>query len=191
MIASIKGNIIHKDNGSVVVDVAGVGYLIFVSSNTLEQLKIQNENKVSLFTYLSVREKALDLYGFLEHEELNFFEMLISVSGIGPKSALAILSVADVSTLKQAVKTGDSSYLTKVSGIGTKNAQKIVLELNDKIGNYEGSGEPALREDIDTLEALRSLGYSTLEAREALKQVPREVSGAGDRLKEALKLLGK
>ena len=191
MIAQLTGIVTRKDKNSVILDVVGVGYRVFVSPDTLEQLRVQKENSVSLFTHLSVRENALDLYGFLDQEELYFFEMLISISGIGPKSALAILSVADVFTLKRAIQSGDSSYLTKVSGIGTKNAQKIVLELNNKIGVFEEGEDSALREDIDAFEALKSLGYSTGEAREALKQVPRDVSGTRDRLKEALKLLGK
>lgn len=191
MIAQLTGIVTHKDGGSIILDVAGVGYRIFVSPDTLEQLHEQKEDSASLFTHLSVRENALDLYGFLEQEELHFFEMLISISGIGPKSALAILSIADIQTMKQAILSGDSSYLTKVSGIGIKNAQKIVLELNDKIEVHGDTGEPALREDMDTFEALKSLGYSTLEARETLKQIPRTVSGTRNRLRQALKLLGK
>ena len=191
MIAQLTGIVAHRDKSSIILDVKGVGYRMFVSPGTLEQLHRQKEGSVSLFTHLSVRENALDLYGFLEQEELHFFEMLISISGIGPKSALGILSIADVETLKQAISSGDSSYLTKVSGIGTKIAKKIVLELNDKIEVLEDTGGAARREDIDTFEALKSLGYSTGEAREALKQVPRGVSGTRNRLKEALKLLGK
>lgn len=191
MIAQLTGIVTHKDGGSIILDVAGVGYRIFVSPDTFKQLHTQKEDNVSLFTHLSVRENALDLYGFLEQEELHFFEMLISISGIGPKSALAILSIADIQTMKQAILSGDSSYLTKVSGIGIKNAQKIVLELNDKIEVHGDTGEPALREDMDTFEALKSLGYSTLEARETLKQIPRTVSGTRNRLRQALKLLGK
>lgn len=190
MIAQLTGIITQRGGSSIILDVAGVGYRIFVSPDTLEQLHTKKDS-VCLFTHLSVRENALDLYGFLKQEELYFFEMLISISGIGPKSALAILSIADVPTLKQAISSGDSSYLTKVSGIGTKIAKKIVLELNDKIEVLEDLGGAARREDIDTLEALKSLGYSTGEAREALKQVPRDVSGTSERLKEALKLLGK
>ena len=191
MIAQLTGIVTHKDGGSIILDVAGAGYRIFVSPDTLEQLHEQKEDSASLFTHLSVRENALDLYGFLEQEELHFFEMLISISGIGPKSALAILSIADIQTMKQAILSGDSSYLTKVSGIGIKNAQKIVLELNDKIEVHGDTGEPALREDMDTFEALKSLGYSTPEARETLKQIPRTVSGTRNRLRQALKLLGK
>ena len=191
MIAQLTGIITQEGEGSIILDVAGVGYLIFVSPGTLEQLHKQKKDSVCLFTHLSVRENALDLYGFLNQEELHFFEMLISISGIGPKSALAILSIADVSTLKQAISSGDSSYLTKVSGIGTKIAKKIVLELNDKIEVLEDTEGTARREDMDTLEALKSLGYSMGEAREALKQVPRGVSGTSERLKEVLKLLGK
>jgi holliday junction DNA helicase RuvA len=128
----------------------------------------------------------------LEQEELNFFELLISIPGIGPKSALAILSVVDPETLKKAVSSGDSSYLTKVSGIGKKNAEKIVLELKDKIGAIVGNADnKIMRDEMETLEALQALGYSIHHAREALKKVPEEIKGTNNRLKETLKLLGK
>ena len=130
MIAQLTGIVTHKDGGSIILDVAGVGYRIFVSPDTLEQLHEQKEDSASLFTHLSVRENALDLYGFLEQEELHFFEMLISISGIGPKSALAILSIADIQTMKQAILSGDSSYLTKVSGIGIKNANRNLYKMD-------------------------------------------------------------
>ncbi len=115
--------------------------------------------------------------------------MLIGVSGIGPKSALIILSVASIETLRQAIGTSDISYLTKISGIGRKTAEKIVLELRDKFGKFEGKGSSSLREELDALEALKSLGYSQNEAREALKQV--KSTDTNTKIKEALKILGK
>ena len=117
--------------------------------------------------------------------------MLVSIPGIGPKSALAILSLADVATLTSAVTHGDSSYLTRVSGIGKKSAEKIVLELKDKLGTvpYEGDDED-LKDAADALEALTALGYSAKQAREALRKVPEGVKDTGTRLKESLKILG-
>lgn len=191
MIASLEGIITQKESGSVVLNVAGVGYRVFITSETNKKLKYK-KGVVSLFTHLAVRETAMDLYGFLDKKELFFFQMLISISGIGPKSALAILSIADVETLERAISAGDSSYLTQVSGIGKKNAEKIVLELSGKIDTIIDLSEgTSLKDEADTLEALIALGYGTKEARDALKTIPKEVVSTSDRLKEALKLLGK
>ncbi|MCE9548799.1 Holliday junction branch migration protein RuvA, partial [Candidatus Nomurabacteria bacterium] len=130
---------------------------------------------------------AFDLYGFLDRQELEFFEMLINVSGIGPKGALSILGVASIETLKKAINTNDTSYLTKISGIGKKTAEKIIIELRDKVGkDTEGN---SLQGELDALEALKSLGYSQNEAREALKKVSTE-ENTNTRIREALKILG-
>ena len=192
MIRYIEGTRIDNDAGSVTILAHGVGYRIFVTSATLEQIKKKQKNdSVSLQTYLAVRENAMDLYGFSKKEELLFFELLLSVSGIGPKSALSILNIAPIETLKEAVATNDSTYLTKVSGIGTKSAQKIVLELQGKIGAISESGASILQGDVDVLEALTALGYSTNEVRSVLKDIPKDIAGTGARVKEALKRLGK
>ena len=146
---------------------------------------------LKFWTHLYLREDTVELYGFLEYSELEFFEILIQISGIGPKSALGVLAVAPLDTLKKAISSGETSYLTKVSGIGRKIAEKIILELKDKMGKI-GSAEEGifLREEGDVLKALRSLGYSLEEAREALKKLPSEIEGAEKRVKEALKILG-
>ena len=188
MIGQLTGTIAAREAGSIILDVAGVGYLLRVTSPTY-QLLTKKEGAVTLRTHLAVRENALDLYGFLEEKELHFFELLLTVSGIGPKTALAVLSVADVETIISAVSEGNSAYLTKVAGIGRKIAEKIVLELRDKVGAIE-KASVSMQEDSDVLEALRSLGYQASEAREALKQLPKEMAGASDRLKAALKMLG-
>lgn len=174
----------------VTIDVSGVGYRAFVTTDAAITLK-KETSEVVLYTHMAVRENSQDLYGFLDKKELTFFELLLSVSGIGPKSALSILSLASVEAIGQAVAEGDTSYLTKVSGIGRKNAEKIVLELSDKLGVLESGNETRFSGDIETLEALTSLGYSQSEARDALKEVSKEFVGTNDRLKEALKLLGK
>lgn len=185
MIGSIKGKIILKTDKFLIVETGGVGYKISVSPDTLAKAKKASE-EISLWTHLHVREDALDLYGFMDIKELKLFEMLIGVSGIGPKSALAILGIASIETLKKAVGTGDISYLTKISGIGKKTAEKIVLELRDKIG--EEKSNISLDAELDALEALKSLGYSQNEAREALKKVSPD-SNTNAKIKEALKVL--
>lgn len=190
MIATLTGTITHHFPGSIILDAHGVGYRVYATADTLQKLKKQTDT-VTLFTFLAVRENAQDLYGFLTDEELSFFEMLVSISGIGPKSGLAILSVADVATLRSAISHGDSSYLTKVSGIGKKNAEKIILELSDKLGALEGEGGTRPQEEADTFEALRALGYGAKEVRDALKAVPSDITDTRERLKEALKVLGK
>ncbi|OGD69544.1 Holliday junction DNA helicase RuvA [Candidatus Campbellbacteria bacterium RIFCSPLOWO2_02_FULL_35_11] len=188
MIMNLTGKIAYIGGNHIVINVSGVGYKVFVSNETIASVKENSET--TLWTHLAVRENSMDLYGFLEREDLSFFEMLLTVSGIGPKSALGILNVASSEALRSAISSGDTSYLTKVSGIGRKSAEKIVLELRDKIGKIEG-GATVIREEVDVVEALKSLGYSAKEASDALKQVSKEITGTGERVKEALKILSK
>jgi Holliday junction DNA helicase RuvA len=191
MISHITGEVLLKGDRFAIIDVSGVGYKVYISIDTMRMVGNKGE-KVSLWTYLAVRENALDLYGFIDNAEVELFELLIGISGVGPKSALAIMGVAPLDTLKTAIASGDTSYLTKVSGIGKKNAEKIVLELRDKLGILKNeSAEGVMREESDVVDALQTMGYSVSEAREALKQVPQEVSGTSARIKEALKNMGK
>ena len=187
MISHLSGTVLKTDLHHAIIDVHGVGYKIAGTGQTLAYLDEGKE--VSVWTYLAVRENALDLYGFIHKEELAFFELLITVSGIGPKTALNILNVAPVDVLRQAVFTENTAHLIKVSGIGKKNAEKIVLELRGKLHPEEGEDQTQSTDDSDALEALTSLGYSQKQARDALRQVPADISGAGERVKQALKLL--
>ena len=187
MIGYLEGNIVFRGEKHIVLNVQGVGYTIFLSAPTQKQ--IPGEGMVKLWTHLAVKENALELYGFLYPAEREFFESLISISGIGPKSALGVMSLAPVDTLKRAIASGDTSYLTKVSGIGRKTAEKIVLELKDKMGfgkvSYIEGG--AMQDDADVMEALIALGYSQKESREMVQNIPAAVQGRDQRLKEALK----
>ena len=141
---------------------------------------------------MSVRENAIELFGFFNLEELEFFQMLIEISGIGPRGALGIIGMGSVDTLKDAIASGDSGYLTKVSGIGRKTAEKIVLELKDKLSLRGHSAESGtLRSESDVAQALMSLGYQQHEIREALKDIPEGAVDTNTRIKEALKILGK
>jgi len=187
MIGTLNGTVRHKDLSKLVVDVSGVGYKVLVTTETA--LDIATGSPIFLWTHLVVRETSLELFGFLDKETLDAFELLITISGIGPKSALGILNVASPSTLRQAVASGDTTYLTRVSGIGKKNAEKIVLELKDKMKITKEDTSVDTRSEGDALEALVSLGYSERDARESLKKVPKEIEGAGERVKAALKLL--
>ncbi len=187
MISTLKGTVSHKDLNLVILDVGGVGYKVFTTTDTA--LDAIPGSPFFLWTYLSVRENALDLFGFSTREMLDIFELLIGISGIGPKTALGILNVATPEMLRQAVANDDTSYLTKVSGIGKKNAEKIVLELRDKLVTTTADFAPNLKSEGDVLAALVSLGYSDREARDAAKKVSKDVVGTSERVKQALKLL--
>lgn len=188
MIAQLRGTITHRGINYVIIDISGIGYKVHATANTLRKLR-KEKGIVMLWTHLAIRETSQELYGFLLEGELTFFEMLIGISGIGPKSALSILSLADVGTLRSAIMHNDTSYLTRVSGIGKKNAEKIVLELRDKLGALEAD-ETHPSEQADTYEALRSLGYGASEVREVLNAIPSDIIDTGERLKAALKKLG-
>lgn len=194
MISQLEGTLAQTGVGFVVLSVGGVGYKVFVTADTLRALSKKQAGAVRLFTYLAVRDDAMDLFGFEEHSELGFFELLLKVPGIGPKSALAVLSLAPIGTLSKAITAGDVAYLTKISGIGKKTAEKIVFTLKDDLGGRKGGtgleSATGLREESDAIEALKALGYSTAEAREALKKVPESVGGISEKVKEALKILG-
>jgi Holliday junction DNA helicase RuvA len=188
MIGHLEGDVRAVRAGFAIVSAGGVGYKVFATRETLARLAEGNAG--SFWTHLAVREDVLDLYGFGSEEELRLFELLLTVSGIGPKSALAILDIAAVETLRSAIGGGNASYLTKVSGIGRKTAEKIVLELREKIGAGTEAASRALSGDEEALEAMRALGYSQTEAREALRKVPQEIEGSTNRLREALRIVG-
>lgn len=195
MIAQLKGIINYIDSRYLILDANGVGYKVFMTDDGLHGLK--KGAQVTLWTYLAVREDALDLYGFPSKKDKDFFELLISVSGIGPKSALNVMSLASADQLASAIRIGSTSHLVKVSGIGRKTAEKIVLELKDKmggIGSAEDRGLAAdMSADMDAVEALKALGYDADDSREALKKVSADPKlkdlGVGEKVRAALKVL--
>ncbi len=189
MIAKLKGQIEFLRGNYVVVDVAGVGYKVFITSFTLG--KIAGREKIELFIHTYIREDALDLYGFLTVEELEMFELLISISGIGPKAGLGILSIAEPKTIRAAVASGDSSILTRVSGVGKKTAERVIVELRNRVEKLSKGEEAVAASDSEAIEALVSLGYSATQAREALKSVPEDVEDVSEKVRAALKNLGK
>lgn len=190
MIGKLEGIFAGKHpDGATILLVGGVGYAVYVPLAVIAALQ-ENPN-ASLFIHTSVREDAIDLYGFPTYEDLSFFKQLIGVSGIGPKSALGILNIADTPTLKRSIATGDNSMLTKVFGIGKKSAERIVVELRDKLAEETTArGETiGMGEDGEVMEALLALGYNAGEARRALREL-KEISGVRERISAALKYLG-
>ncbi len=166
MIGSLEGKVTWKDERSIILSVGGVGYLVYVSPSVL--LRATSDAPLFVFTHMAVKEDALDLYGFLSRDELTIFRLLIGISGIGPKSALNVLSLADTPTLLRAISAGDSGYLTKVSGIRKKLAEKIVHELKDKVASLGIVATPDSAE-IEALEALEVLGYPAKDTRELVR----------------------
>ena len=189
MIAKIKGKLEYLKDNYAVVDVSGVGYKIHLTAYAFG--KLAGQEQVELFVHTHVREDAIDLYGFLTREELDMFELLISITGVGPKSGLGILTVATPKTIKTAILNEDSSILTKVSGVGKKTAERVILELKNKIADMPESEKAGTVSDADAIEALTSMGYTITEARDALKLVPPDVKDVGQRVKAALKNLGR
>lgn len=192
MISYIKGYIVELGTRYIVIDINGLGYKVYATDDTIHGLKVNQET--TFWTHLVVREDVLDLYGFKSQNERSFFELLIGVSGIGPKSALNILSLVSIDTLASSIRNGSVAHLVKVSGLGKKTAEKIVLELKDKISGVSfSSDDPILSadmsSDMDAIEALKALGYDTDEAREALKRIPADISDISKKVKAALKEL--
>ncbi len=188
MISFLRGKIINKGQGYIVLEVRDVGYKVFINPTMHADLDIGSE--IDCYTHHYIREDAMDLYGFKSLDELELFELLLSISGIGPKSALGTLAIATPEDVKESISRGDPALLQKVSGIGKKTAERVVLELREKIGHIstgavsEGDGSMGSGEEID---ALMALGYSMQQARDALKDVPPDIKDSGERIREALK----
>ncbi len=198
MIYSVKGEIIHKETELCVIECAGVGYGLRTTFQTLSQIGHIGEN-AKLFTYLHVREDAVELFGFATREELNCFKMLISVSGVGPKAALAILSDSSPEKFAIIIATGDTKAVTRTKGIGPKLAQRIILELKDKIvkqqelisgADFDFTPTVGTGNASEAISALVVLGYSQSQAATIINKIPPETS-VEEMIKQGLKHLAK
>lgn len=180
MIYFIKGELLTTEPGAIFVDTGSIAYKLYVSDNTISAFSSKIGSEVRVYTYLSVREDAMDLFGFHSLEEKNTFNMLITVSGVGPKAALAILSIMTPSSFAMAVNTGDAKAISKANGVGPKTAARVILELKDKLtkelGNIAISNSAPQATHVadaskysDALNALIVLGYSRTEAANALR----------------------
>lgn len=172
MIGYLRGTVIETNDKYLILDVQGVGYTVYMAPATMPEIG----REASLFIETVVREDAIELFGFKDKESKSFFQKLIGISGIGPRSALGILALAPVDTLIQAIVRGDGAFLTKVSGIGKKTGEKIILELRDKIEGFATAAEGRVSDDV--FDALAALGYSPAEIREALAHLPPETMEA-------------
>lgn len=190
MIAHVFGKVAEKFNGSLVIDVHGVGYEVSVATNDFDAVILDQE--VKFYTYHHVREQAEELFGFSSLAAKKLFEMLITVQGVGPKAALAILSLGDAEQVRNAIANADSSFVQKATGVGKKTAERVVVDLSDKVGlpTHCGRTETPLQTELNTsdeaLEALMALGYTLADATKALENVDVNLPTA-QRVTEALK----
>ncbi len=205
----IKGELVASTLNMAVVDAGGVGYRMTVSENTYRALPRRADKNpvVTLYTYLSVREDGIELFGFINERELSSFKMLLSVSGVGPKAAMAILSLLTPEKFALAVCTDDKKTISKATGVGPKTAARIILELRDKLmketsidddlsaavldHSAEKAGAPARGKMSEAMDALMVLGYTRAEAQNALKSIDTQALSIEDIIKEALKKLMK
>ncbi len=187
MLYALNGILAAKKEQFIVLGASGISFKVFVAKSTLADLPATG-TPIKLFCHLQVKEDALDLYGFLTEAELSLFESLISVSGVGPKSAINIMGVAKSDQIIASISEGRAELLTRASGIGKKTGERIVLELKGKLASATASETVSLLEsDLDVEEALVGLGYTKAQAKAALARVPANVKGFHDRLKAALK----
>jgi len=190
MIAHIFGVVAEKFGSAVIVDVSGVGYEINVAAGDYEAVTL--DQKVKFYTYHHIREQSQELFGFSSLAGKKLFEMLITVQGVGPKAALAILSLDTAENVRNAIANADSVYLAKASGVGKKTAERVVVDLSDKVGMpivYRQHGTPVqteLNTSDEALEALIALGYNLADATKALEGVDSSLP-TGQRVREALK----
>jgi len=172
MIATLEGTLEYRGVDSVIINVAGIGFHVYVPSSTLSQLGAVSDT-VSLYTHLHVTQDNVALYGFASGEELALFKNLVSVSGVGPKVALALLSSLSAEQLAMAITGGNVDLISQVPGIGKKVASRLVIDLKGKLAKeWKGAALPSAPEDADAITALTSLGYSLREATQAVSRLP-------------------
>ena len=190
MIAHVFGKVAEKFNGSLVIDVHGVGYEVSVATNDFDAVILDQE--VKFYTYHHVREQSEELFGFSSLAAKKLFEMLITVQGVGPKAALSILSLGDAEQVRNAIANADSGFVQKATGVGKKTAERVVVDLSDKVGlpTHYGRTEAPLQTELNTsdeaLEALMALGYTLADATKALENVDVNLP-TSQRVTEALK----
>ncbi len=193
MISFIEGTVQYIGDKQAIIAAGGIGYAITLVPKILATLSV-NQEKVKVFVYskLNMREGTFDLYGFTKIEDMGLFRILTSVSGLGPKTAMQILSTVEPRHLKEAVTAENPEALRKISGLGTKTSQRLVVELQGKLDYIDSAGSDMGALDIESqaFEALVSLGYSQSQAKDALKEV-RDAKDLSDRVRKALQLLAK
>lgn len=188
MIARLEGTVLSADEGFVILDVGGVGFAVSTPIN----VTVETGKRTVLYTYLHVRETELSLYGFPEQDQKDLFEMLLGVSGVGPKAALSLMGTLSPDTLRRAILNRQPEALSRAPGVGKKTAEAIVLHLKDKIKRLGVSTTEIAEDDADVIATLTALGFSIVEAQRALQQLPRDQKlSIDDKIRQALAMLGR
>ena len=192
MIYSVKGTLMYYEVGFVVVEVNGVSLQIFVPNNIMDKLPSVNQ-EIFLYTHFIVRQEELSLYGFLTSQDKSIFALLLSVNGVGPKSAMGLLSIFDSADIAEAVVAGDVDTISKAPGLGKKTASRVILELQGKLSGSSGLGilSGVTEQKSDVVEALLALGYSSMEIRQAVDSDFDPDTSLEERLRIALQRLGR
>ncbi|PIU74931.1 MAG: Holliday junction branch migration protein RuvA [Candidatus Portnoybacteria bacterium CG06_land_8_20_14_3_00_39_12] len=195
MISYLQGKILQKNDKAVILLAGSIGWQVFCNQHTLDKIK-QNGELVKLYTFLSVQEYQMSLFGFLDHQELELFEKLIQVNGVGPRMALNVLDCANWSAVEQAIASSDEKFLCQAKGVGQKLAQKIIVELKPKMVVLASAKTKSQlttgNSDINTAatEALMALGYKKAEAQGAVRQISGKFKNVDEVVREALRILG-
>lgn len=177
MIAHISGKIVEKFAGSVIVDVAGVGYEVIVPTNEFERAVLGDD--IKFYTYHNITDRSQELFGFSSLAAKKLFELLITVQGIGPRAGIAIMSLGETEDVRNSIACEDAKFIQKASGVGKKSAERVILDLKDKVGmaisKPDGVGDSIILASDEALEALIALGFNLNDATKALEQIPRDL----------------
>jgi holliday junction DNA helicase RuvA len=188
MIAQLVGKVAYSGDGRIVLDVSGVGFALYVPAT----LVLRTGDVATLFTHLQVRENELTLYGFTDLEEKQLFELLLGVSGVGPRAALSVMSTLSPDTLRLAILNGQPEVLSRAPGVGKKTGEAIVLHLKDRLKRYGIMDLQVSEDDADVVAALTALGFSIVEAQRALQQLPRDQAlSLDEKIRQSLTYLGR
>lgn len=185
MIASLTGKVSHRFENYIILDVVGIGYKVYCQPTEI------NGDNVTLFTHHHIREDQQSLYGFINHDQLELFELLLTVNGVGPKAALSIMSSASADKIVSSIAQGDASLFKTVSGIGQKVAAKIIVELKNKVGGIGELDLLGLETSNEVIDALEALGYKKMEVAEVLRGMPADITDTQSKVSWALKEIGK
>lgn len=190
MISHVRGRVSAKFLSSIIIDVGGLGFEVYATPKDIDQ--VNQSDSITMHTYFAVRENSQELYGFLSSESKSLFELLLGVSGVGPKVALSIMNLGDPSEIKSAIAGSNAAFIQSASGVGKRGAEKVIVELKDKVGLVSSGGDLSFgaNNQDDAHEAMVALGYSPQQASQALSEVDSSLS-VEDRIKQALKNMSK
>ncbi len=191
MFSYLNGKIVLISDKYVIIDINGVGYKVHIPERAKNSIsKIGEEVKLYTHTTINMNEGSFDIYGFTDPDDLHIFLLLTSISGVGPSLANSVISSLDANSIQSAILTEDHEYLSRIPRVGKKTAQRIILELKNKVEILPGINDSGFKADTEAIDALVALGYSKFQAQNTLSELPKEIKKSEDKVKEALRVLG-